>query len=85
MAVRQPQQPKANRAMATSTDASPQAPKPRGGYLYEVWTELKKVTWPTPQEAWRLTMVVLGLIVIVGVIIGALDFVLSAIFRKILK
>jgi len=36
--------------------------------------ELKKVNWPTPQEAWRLTKIVIAVIVIMGALLGGLDF-----------
>ena len=43
----------------------------------EVLSELKKVTWPTLPEAWRLTVVVLSVIVAVAIYVGAIDVVLS--------
>ena len=36
--------------------------------------ELRKVTWPTPQEALRLTRVVIIVMVLISAIIGVLDF-----------
>ena len=39
--------------------------------------ELHKVSWPTSQEAWRLTRIVLIVMVLVGLFLGLLDFVLS--------
>ena len=33
---------------------------PIGRYLRETRGELRKVTWPTRDEAWRLTAIVLG-------------------------
>lgn len=36
--------------------------------------ELKKVQWPTPQEAWRLTKIVILVIVVMGLLLGGLDF-----------
>lgn len=39
--------------------------------------ELRKVSWPTPQEAWRLTKVVLLVVFIMAAVLGLLDFVFS--------
>ena len=36
--------------------------------------ELKKVNWPTTHEAWRLTKIVIMVIVIMGALLGGLDF-----------
>jgi preprotein translocase subunit SecE len=39
--------------------------------------ELRKVTWPTPPEAWKMTRLVLIVMVIMAVILGFLDFAFS--------
>jgi preprotein translocase subunit SecE len=39
--------------------------------------ELRKVNWPTPREAWRLTKIVLLVMVLMGVILGGLDYVFT--------
>ncbi len=36
--------------------------------------ELHKVNWPTPKEAWRLTKIVILVILVMGVLLGGLDF-----------
>ena len=36
--------------------------------------ELKKVNWPTPREAWRLTKIVIIVILVMGALLGGLDF-----------
>ncbi len=46
-------------------------------FIHEVIVELKKTTWPTPKEAWRLTVVVLIVIVAVAVYVGVIDFILT--------
>ena len=45
--------------------------------------ELRKVVWPTPPEAWRLTKIVIIVIVVVGAFLGLLDFVFSKIIELI--
>jgi len=53
-------------------------------FLREVKTELLKVTWPTRQEAIRLTVVVVALSAVVGFYIGGLDFVFAKITEVLL-
>lgn len=48
-----------------------------GRFLQEVIVELRKTTWPTPREAWRLTVVVLFVIIVVAVYVGVIDFILT--------
>lgn len=59
------------------------APLARGrSFLHEVIAELKKTTWPTLEEAWRLTVVVLAVILILAIYIGLIDFVLTQLTTK---
>lgn len=46
--------------------------------------ELRKVTWPTPPEAWRMTKIVLIVIVLMSATLGILDFVFSRLVGLIL-
>lgn len=46
-------------------------------FLKETREELVKVVWPTRQEIVRLTGVVIGISVMVGLFIGGLDFILT--------
>jgi preprotein translocase subunit SecE len=39
--------------------------------------ELRKVTWPTPREAWQLTKVVLIVMAATSALLGSLDYVFS--------
>ena len=39
--------------------------------------ELRKVTWPTPEEAWKMTRLVMVVMVIMAAILGVLDLVFS--------
>jgi len=39
--------------------------------------ELKKVTWPTKEETVRLTVIVIGISLIIGVYIGIIDVLLT--------
>jgi len=46
-------------------------------YLKNSWVELKKVTWPTQQEALRSTAVVITFSIVVAVFLGALDYLFT--------
>jgi preprotein translocase subunit SecE len=73
----------ANSGDNTPAPALPPGPPQRGsGFLHEVMVELKKTTWPTLPEAWRLTTVVLGVIVAIAVYIGLIDFILTVVFNR---
>ena len=54
-------------------------------YLQEVRVELTKVTWPTRQEAVKLTMVILISSLAVGLYIGGLDLLFTNLLGLFLK
>ena len=39
--------------------------------------ELRKVTWPTPPEAWKMTKLVILVMLLMAAILGVLDFLFS--------
>jgi preprotein translocase subunit SecE len=39
-------------------------------YFRETRGELRKVTWPTRDEAWRLTLIVLGVSIAMAIFLG---------------
>jgi len=43
--------------------------------------ELRKVTWLTPLEAWKMTRLVLIVMVIMALILGVLDFAFSQLIK----
>ena len=55
-----------------------------GKFLIEVRSELKKVVWPTRQEATNLTALVVGISVAVGFVLGFVDFAFAELFRVLL-
>jgi preprotein translocase subunit SecE len=50
----------------------------------DVVSELRRVTWPTRQETFRLSLMVIGVAAAVGVFLGAIDFLFSRIVGVIL-
>ena len=51
----------------------------------ETLGELRKVTWPTPQEAWRLTKVVIVVMLIMSALLGLLDFTFTRVIALVLS
>jgi preprotein translocase subunit SecE len=49
-------------------------------YFGETVGELRKVTWPTRKEATNLTLIVIAVVVAMGLLLGALDFIYSRFF-----
>ncbi len=54
-------------------------------FLRGVWSELEKTTWPTPHEVQRLSSVVIGIIVVLGVYMAVLNSVLEVVFNWIAR
>ena len=54
-------------------------------FVKEVQSELKKVTWPTRDSTIKLTVVVIGVSLAVGLFIGGLDTALVQLSRLIFK
>lgn len=54
-------------------------------FLKEVQTELKKVIWPTRQQTIRLTTIVVGVSLVVGLYIGMLDYILTKLVGLIVR
>lgn len=43
-------------------------------FLQGVWYELQRVVWPSKEETWTFTVVVIVAVLIVAAYMGALDF-----------
>jgi len=46
-------------------------------YLRDTRAELRKVRWPTRQEAWGLTRIVLAVTLVMALFMGLLDYLFS--------
>ena len=53
------------------------------GNVRDIVAELRKVTWPTREETRNLTIVVIGISATIGVLLGLLDYALSALYNFI--
>ena len=47
--------------------------------------ELRKVTWPTPMEAWKLTKIVVVVMIAMSAILGILDFAFTRLISWVLS
>ena len=54
-------------------------------YIRESRAELKKVTWPTKQQMWYSTLVVIVVTFMVSAYLGLVDLLLTGIFSKIVR
>jgi preprotein translocase subunit SecE len=50
----------------------------------ETLGELRKVTWPTPHEAWQLTKVVIIVMLAMSALLGLLDFAFTRLIAWVL-
>jgi preprotein translocase subunit SecE len=53
-------------------------------FLSEVKTEMKKVSWPTRQQALRNTAIVIGATVATAILLGGLDALFTWIINKVI-
>ena len=52
-------------------------------FFVEAWQELKKVNWPTPEQARNLTVLVLAVSLGVGLYIAFFDVIFGAIAKAL--
>jgi preprotein translocase subunit SecE len=53
-------------------------------YLKETRAELKKVSWPTRQEALNLTLIVVGFTIFMAALLGLIDYLFAWVFGLII-
>ena len=54
-------------------------------FLQDVWHELQRVVWPSKEEAYAFTMVVVIAVLVVAAYMGTLDLLTTYITRDLLK
>jgi preprotein translocase subunit SecE len=72
----------------SSKETPPEAPKPDNvivRYLKETRAELRKVSWPTREQATNLTLIVLAVTVAMAIFLGAVDFIFAALIRLLIS
>ncbi len=58
-------------------------PNPLTQFVRESRIELRKVVWPTRQEATRLTLVVIAVSAGVGLVLGGFDYAIAQVFNLV--
>ena len=53
-------------------------------YLKETRAELKKVNWPSRQEATNLTLIVIAVTALMTLLLGLIDYIFAKLFELIL-
>ena len=53
------------------------------GFLVDVRGEVQKITWPTPDDLRKATLVILGFVILVSLVIGAMDVVLQTLLVRL--
>ena len=56
-----------------------------GRYFKNMWHELKKVTWPTKKDVLNYSLVVFAFMLVMGIIIGVIDFGSGALVNLIVS
>ena len=55
------------------------------GFFKDVKTEVKKITWPSKDEAKKAFVAVIGFTIMYTILVGGLDFIFSRLFDIIFK
>ncbi len=53
-------------------------------FFKEAVAELRKVVWPTKKQAIRLTLIVIGVVIVTALFLGGFDLIFSRIIRFII-
>ena len=53
-------------------------------YLKETRAELKKVNWPSRQEATNLTLIIIIVTIFMALLLGLIDYIFAKLFELIL-
>ena len=53
------------------------------GFLVDVRGEITKITWPTRDDLRKATLVILGFVILVSLVIGAMDVVLQTLLVRL--
>ena len=54
-------------------------------YVRESRAELKKVAWPTKQQLWYSTLIVIVVTAIAAAYLGLVDLILTGVFSKFIQ
>ncbi len=54
-------------------------------YFKETRAEIRKVSWPTREEATNLTLIVLGVTVAMAIFLGAVDYIFASLIQLLVR
>ncbi|HOI82658.1 MAG TPA: preprotein translocase subunit SecE [Synergistales bacterium] len=54
-------------------------------FIREAKAELKRVTWPSRQQVWYSTLVVIAVTFLVAAYLGIIDVLLTAVFSRVIR
>ncbi len=54
-------------------------------YVQDSWAEIKKVVWPTKDQALKHTALVIGFSLAVAAFLGLVDFILTKLLELLVK
>ena len=52
-------------------------------FIRETWAEIKKVIWPDRETTRNLTLVVIAVSIVLGILLGGIDYVLYQLFEAL--
>jgi len=68
-------------------DSKPNAFAERGNRVRKIYddtrAEMKKITWPDKETTRNLAIVVIGISVVLGILLGGIDYVLFQVFEAL--
>ena len=53
------------------------------GFMVDVRGEVTKITWPTSDDLRKATLVILGFVILVSLVIGAMDVILQTLLVRL--
>ncbi|MFZ5391764.1 MAG: preprotein translocase subunit SecE [Patescibacteria group bacterium] len=57
---------------------------PISSFFIDVREEIKKISWPSSKQTINTTLLVIGATVVVGLYIGAIDYLLTLVIKNFL-
>ncbi len=69
----------------TASIPEPLMANPVTRFIAESYLELRKVTWPTVQQAWTMTLIVIGMSAVVAILLATADLGLSRLLTWVLN
>ncbi len=54
-------------------------------FIQEAFAELKKVSWPTREQIWDSTKVVIVTVVVISIFLGLIDILFSYLIKMVIQ